>query len=213
MMQKVAETLLHDPGGWPRFSKAAFARSAEDEARLAERVARNRPRHPWEVVFLALLVLGGIAYGDGLDFALRFYLLFLLPFLCFIPAAVVRPYLLCGLPANHACAWPKDLNGDRMRSHLGTVLSASTYWLMSIVVFLHCAQTLRSGMGDQWNPFTRTIRMGKGGPYSEYVPIEMFMLISGFFAITGLLWWPMIVFFEWLETRKPDSEQGGGANA
>ncbi len=93
------------------------------------------------------------------------------------------------------------------------MLTASTYWLMSILVFVNFALMMKSGMGDQWNAFTRTIRIVKGGPYSEYAPIEMFMFISGFFAITGLVWLPMIVFFEWLVTRKQSFDQGEVANA
>lgn len=213
MMQKAAEFLANDPGGWPRFSKSAFARSAEDDARLEQQIAKKIPNHPWEVVFLALLVLGGIAYGFGWDFAWKFYLLFLLLPLSFAPAAVLRPHLLRGLPSNNACAWPRDLRSDRFRSYLGTVLTASTYWLMSILVFANIALMMKSGMGDQWNAFTRTIRIVKGGPYSEYAPIEMFMFISGFFAITGLVWLPMIVFFEWLVTRKQSFDQGEVANA
>jgi hypothetical protein len=213
MTNKLVELLFIEPGGWPRFSKAAFERSPEDEARLAERISKNKTDRPWAVLLLLGLIPGLLSMADGLEFALRFYLLLLLPLICWLPASFVRPRLLQGLPADNACAWPMDLHWDRMRSYIGTVLTVSTYWLMSGTVFLQCVLMMQSGMGDQWNPLTRTIHLTKGGPYSEYAFIEMALFVSGFFAITGLVWWPMIVFFEWLGTRKTMVEQGVRARA
>jgi hypothetical protein len=213
MIRRIVEFLLCDPGGWPRYSKAALARTDEDEARLVERIRKNKPKHPVQVFVLLGLVVAAFPIAYGMDFALRLYLLFLLPLFCLIPAALLRPVLLHGLPANHACAWPMDRKSDLIRRYLGTVFAVSTYWLMSIAIFLNSALMMRRGMGDQWNPLTRTIRLTKTGPYSEYGFVEMVLILSGVFAITGLLWWPMVVFFEWLETRKPNVDHGETAGA
>lgn len=213
MMLRIAEFLFCDPGGWPRFSKADLERSPEEVVRLALLQEKNKPKHPWEGLLLFGLFLVLFPLVEALEFALRLYLLFLLPLICWVPASFLRPFFWHGLPANNACAWPMDLHWDKMRSYLGTVLAASTYWLMSIAIFLHCALTMRSGMGDQWNPLTRTIKIQKGGPFSEYVFFEMAMILSGVFAVTGLVWWPMIVFFEWLEARKKTGKQGVQAHA
>lgn len=75
-------------------------------------------------------------------------------------------------------------------------------WVVLTVVFLLCVEFMRFGLGDQWNPFTREIRITKGGPFSGYAIIDWAMLVSGFLAISGLAWWPISVFFEWLSMKK-----------
>jgi hypothetical protein len=162
-----------------------------------------------------LLLLGflGFPFAYGTDFAWRFHAIWLsvAGIAVLIPAS--RHLLLGGVPAKTACAWPRNRKTDSVRRYLVTVVTVTVVWLTSVAVFLQSVMTMQYGLGADWNPFTRAIRITKGGPYAEYGFIELIMFLSGFLAITGLIWWPMYVFFEWLEARRLNSSLAGELDA
>lgn len=212
-MNKLVSLLNLDPGGWPRFAKADFARSAAEVERRAKVIEANKTKHPVLVGVVTGFLVGFVPLTNGIEYALWTYLLYALPLLCYLPIAFLRPYLLNGLPADFACAWPKNLRLGRIRSYVGLMVSISSFWLMSCAVFVASCLMMRSGLADQWNPLTRTIHLPKNGLYSEYTFIDFVMIASGFFALTGLLWMPMYAFFEWLTAKADIAEMERGVNA
>lgn len=213
MSNRALDYLINDPGGWPRGAASNEFQATLEKARLES--VREVSGSPGRMVFSVVCLLGflGFPFAYGADFAWRFHALWLIVVGFAVTAPAMRNLLLSGVPANTACAWPINRNNDSVRRYLDTAVKVTYVWLTSAAVFLQSALTMQHGLGADWNPFTRAIRITKGGPYTEYGFVEMIMFVSGFLAITGLVWWPMYMLFEWLETRKPNSEQGATANA
>lgn len=214
MIRSVLEFLINDPGGWPRgmsFDPAAAARrqASHAEARVRFGSATNAA-----LLFAFVLVIFlAFPFSYGVAFASRFHSLWFIALIFACLAPVMRRMVLGRVPANRACRWPKNERDDRRRQYQDLVIKVTLIWLMSLAVFLQTVMTMRYGLGDDWNPFTRATRITKGGSYAEYGFIQIVMFISGFFAITGFIWWPMYLFFEWLEMRRDVGKGKEGLHA
>lgn len=193
-MRGAFQALTARPGGW-----------TVDEL-------RTKPRPPVGLGhvcgFLLIFVFPYFRYGIGYGIRLNI-LLFLPPILVFLATSVLMKWVFENLPPTSACVWPRNPRRDAIRKYQETLIIVSMVWLLSIAAFLLCIEFMQYGLGDQWNPFTREIRITKGGPLDGFGIIDMAMFVSGFFAISGLVWWPMYVFFEWLLMKK-QAEQGKG---
>ena len=189
--------LLAQPGGW----------------KVAE--LRTAPLYPFGPMAICgfLLIFVGPFLLYGVDYGVRLKVLLLTPILLILATALLRNWIFQDVPPNSACVWPRNAAKDSVRKYQDTITTVSMVWGVTTVVFLLCVEFMRFGLGDQWNPFTRDIRLTNGGPFREYGIIEMAMFCSGFFAITGLLWWPMYVFFEWLSIRKCTQPEGVAPHA
>ena len=197
------------PGGWPY--------SAGNPPKEGQAIPVYPKREPltWYAAIAAFLLFIVFPLSYGFGYAWRFYLVLALPLLCLLPARALRHLMFADVPAVEACLLPKNQTLDLRRTYKELILSVSSVWFSAAIVLLHSILSLKSGMGEQWNPFTRTIHVTKTGPFSEYFIFEWAMFVSGLIAITGLLWWPMYVLFEWLDAKKKikSLSQGVAQNA
>jgi hypothetical protein len=205
--------MFENPGGWPR----GLTFDEEVAARRAAYDASRRFSGPPEVVktklILVLLLFLAVPLIGGFGFAWRVHSLWVIALGFLFVGWVLRNAMLKGVPAKTACAWPSNPDGDKWRSYIDLMVTVTVVWLMSLAIFVQCVMTMQYGMGDEWNPFTRSIRLTKGGPYSGYGLVQMIMFVSGFFAVTGFLWWPMYAFFEWLGYSKRIVARESGTHA
>lgn len=125
-----------------------------------------------------------------------------MPLLAMVMIRFARAAIFGDIPAVSACLFPRQEARDIWRAYLELVLFVSAVWLGTSLIFGMAVLVLKNGLGNDWNVFTRSFRMVKGGPYYEYTLFDGTMLTSGFLAITGLVWWPMYVFFERLEAKR-----------
>lgn len=190
-----------------KFPSLSFLQYQPGEWRLNElsptpkwvtRQQAPKPGTGW-VVLIGLCVL---PFLGGVGFGVRFGLLWIVPGLCLFFSIALSRWSFLGVPVGAACLWPRDDRKDAVRAYQAVLLKVSTAWLIALALFALSVEFMHYGLGDQWNPFTREIRITKDGPYWEYAPIDLLMIASGFFAITGLLWWPMYAVFEWLSVSK-----------
>jgi hypothetical protein len=166
--------------------------------------------------FLTCLILFGLVplFAYGLEFTLLSWAIFvLIPLAGLFGWAFLHRFAFKKISPRASCVYPRDDRRDLWRRYGELFLQVTIIWMTFVGIFLTCIYTMKLGMGDQWNPFTRTIRLTKSGPFSEYGLHELAMFVSGFFALTGLVWWPMIVFFEWLTTRGRVHKMRGMAHA
>jgi hypothetical protein len=213
MRRPILAFVYEDPGGWPRgmtFDEEVAARRA---AYLESRRFSGPPEAAKTKLILGVLFLLAIPLLGGFGFAWRLHSLWVIA-LCFLFVSwAMRKALLNGLPAKTACAWPINPKGDEWRKYIDLMITVTVVWLMSLAIFAQCVMTMKYGLGDDWNPFTTSFRIPKNGPLSQYGYIEMVMFVSGFFAMTGFLWWPMYAFFEWLDYSKRTAVAGASAHA
>lgn len=84
----------------------------------------------------------------------------------------------------------------------GLMTKLTLYWMSFCLVALYSYIALRLGFGGDWFPFSRTEHIGKSHPLYGYTLFDGTLLISGFLAITGIIWLPMYFLFEGIETKK-----------
>jgi hypothetical protein len=196
---------------------------SEQEARLRADVGSGDPTaEPGEGVFnsrtaklaLSIAFFSVLFTGHGLSyFVLTWSIFALIPIAGLFSWAFLHRLAFKKTSPRASCVYPRDDARDLWRRYGEVVLKATLFWLTFVGIFLTCCYSMKSGMGDQWNPFTRTIRLTKSGPFSEYNGHQIALFVSGFFALSGLIWWPMIVFFEWLTTRGRVHKMRGMAHA
>ncbi len=148
------------------------------------------------VVFAGIFLFGVLPASEGALYFLQFMLM--VATLIGSPLAVrLLSRLLFGkVPLTEACLWPADPVRDEQRGYWALMLRLAAVWLAASLVFFDSIWALRTGLGDQWSPFTRTIHVTKSGPYSEYVIFDIALFVSGFFFLSGFVWFPMYAFFE-----------------
>jgi hypothetical protein len=161
--------------------------------------------------FYLLFVYPFYAYGMG--YGLRLIGLWVSPLVLLPIGAPIVRWLFQDVPPKTACLWPRNAQREFIREYQVTLISVTAVWTISIVAFLQCIEFMQYGLGDQWNPFTREIRLTKGGPYDGYGVVQLWMFASGFFAISGMIWWPMYAFFEWLTMTKRTQLEGAAEHA
>lgn len=199
-MKRMLQRLRQRPGGWS-YAFGQVPKEGMPEWQPRSGFPDQNPSFAFAIGFAIFGVIPTIL--SGVTYTLCLWSIFV-----FIPVAglyvsrMVRSFTFRDLPAKSACRFPRNEADDLWRSYRETVLIATAIWLTLAVLCLTCVATMRAGLGDEWNAFTRTIQMTKGGPYSEYFIIELAMFISGAIALTGLVWWPLTIFFEWLTTRE-----------
>jgi len=203
-------TLSRQPGGWlPTLLFGEYPWTIEAEQSSTEwsvgLVARFAAT---QLVFFVL-----IPSVIGLHFIWAIYFSIALPFLRFFLISALRRRLFGDVPAESACLFPKNETGDLKRRYVELLIKVTAFWVAAILVFLSCALSMQLGMDQQWNPFTRTIGVESGDFLKIYEIVEFFLFISGFFAVSGFLWWPMYALLEWLELRSKTGTARGTAHA
>jgi hypothetical protein len=203
-------TLSRQPGGWlPTVLFEEYPWTIEAEKSRAEwpvgLVARSAATH----LFFFVLIPSFL----GLYFIWAIYFAIVLPVVRFFVMSALRRRLFGDVPPNSACLFPKNEVGDSRRKYVELVIKVTAFWLTTILVFSLCILSLWLAMGQQWNMFTRTIELESGDFLKIYEMVDFFLLVSGFFAISGLLWWPMFVPFEWLGLRSKTGKMRGLTHA
>lgn len=185
-MRRALQALIAQPGGW----------TVDD--------LRTKPPPPFGLMHVCgVLLIFAVPFSMyGVGYGLRFSILWLTPFLLVLMTAIFRRWFFEDVPPNSACIWPRNARRDSVRQYQHTLITVSMVWVVLTVVFLLCVEFMRFGLGDQWNPLAREIRITKGGPFGGYGIVNWAVCVSGFFAITGLVWWPMYAFFEWLSVEQ-----------
>jgi hypothetical protein len=202
--------LSRQPGGWlPTLLFGEYPWTVEAEQNSTEWSVRFVARSAaTQLVFFVL-----IPSVLGLHFIWAIYFAIALPFLRFFLISALRRRLFGDVPAGSACLFPKNETGDLKRRYVELLIKVTAFWLTAVLVFLSCVLSMQLGMGQQWNPFTRTIEFESGDFLKLYELINFFLFVSGFFAISGLLWWPMFVMLEWLELRSKTGMARGATHA
>lgn len=189
--------LIQQPGGWfPTFLREYPWSVAYDQIRKDQTI-----KIPIKPICVQLFFFVATPFLLGLHFIWAIYLIFILPVIFLLAMWAMRRRFFGDTPAVNACLFPKDESRDLSRRYGDLLLMVSTVWLTAIVVFFVCLLAMQLGMGEQWNPFTRTVKLESGDFLKIYELVEVFLFGGGFLAFSGLVWWPMYVFFEWLELR------------
>lgn len=193
-MKTLLSALIETPGGW---SYRDFA--PKRELSMLTRIG-------------GVLLLLGMIIAFGLGVSSRYLLIVSAPVLVLAVARALRNWYFLRIPADTACRWPKDLRADAKQSYFYKVYKVTTVWVIILVVCGLAAELLIYGLGEFWNPLARDL-IAKRGPYREFGLAEVIYLVSGFLSLTSVVWWPMIVFFEWLMLQKRLAAIGGAHNA
>jgi len=196
-VKRLLQGLHLKPGGWPCSAGAAPKEGA------AEWLPPRPRKHRLSLILAILMVFVGLPIVQGVEFALWLYALVLVLPLSLLPARLLRFWTFGEIPARSACLFPENAAADLRRGYCELVLSLGTIWLMGTAVFVLSVLALKSGLGDQWNPLTRTISIGRHGPLSGYRLTDFIFLLPGFIvAATGFLWWPFSVLVEGLHVGR-----------
>lgn len=206
-MKHLWQALLLRPGGWPYVvgivppENARTALSRFDPDRGSRQVTGDKGL--WLIVLLGALFFVGVPLTIvGPILTLHFILLIFLSILGLVSLRLLRARIFGPIPARQACIFPRNEVRDIKRRYADLVLTLSVLWVFSIVIFAYSVFVMKDGLGDRWNTFARPFKLTDHGTDGYFQFIECFMLPSGFFAVSGLVWWPMYVFFEWLDARQ-----------
>jgi hypothetical protein len=157
---------------------------------------RSREKPSMFVMIGGIILFLAFPASYGALYLFQFLLLFAIGIGAPVAFVLISRQTFGEVPPRSACLWPADRVRDAIRSYWSLMLMLAAIWLAATLVFADSIWALRSGLGDQWNPFTRTIHVRKNGPYSEYGIFDCVLFVSGFFCLSGFVWLPMYVFFE-----------------
>lgn len=155
---------------------------------------------------VALFYFGSVAIK--LYFSFLFFALSLVAASTFLLSAMRR-----ALARNIAQAPSDEIRAAKAvkAAYWALMIKLTLIWLSFCLLTAYCAYALHFGLGKDWFPFSRTISIRRTDPLFDYTIFDFFLLPLGFLAITGLVWLPMYLLFEGIETSKKLKELKVGA--
>jgi hypothetical protein len=209
-MKWFPDTLLVRPGGWAyRYGDAP--KEGKPQPRELPSLSSISGWKP--ALGVLVLVVWPFVKNPFMGLALV-TLIFVLPYVLLLPLRLAQRWLFGSISPGRACLWPRDNQEEIRRGYLALALKTTWVWLALVGICTYCFLVLRLGMGPEISLSTQIVSGPNSG--SPLVAAEFFRMVfvaSLIVIVSGLLWLPAILGFEYLSSRRDIAHSIGGAHA